>query len=300
MMLYLDRDQVQAALHWETLIPAMKEALIAFSAGQVIQPVRQTLTVEEEGGFFLLMPAISQAMGVKLVTFYPGNAERDLHTHHAMIMLFERATGVPLAVMDGGLITEMRTAAVSAVATDLLAAPEARVLAILGSGVQARSHIAALGQVRDFDEVRIWSRTPAHAEVLAAEVGARAVADAREAVSGADVIVTATPATEPILEGAWLEPGAHVNAVGYAGAQGRELDSAAMQGVVYVDSRAGAEVEAGDVTFAGAEIHAELGEALAGGKEARVGEITIFESLGLAIEDVAAAQLVYDSVRRDR
>jgi thiomorpholine-carboxylate dehydrogenase len=174
------------------------------------------------------------------------------------------------------------------------------VLAILGSGVQARSHIAALGQVRDFDEVRIWSRTPAHAEVLAAEVGARAVADAREAVSGADVIVTATPATEPILEGAWLEPGAHVNAVGYAGAQGRELDSAAMQGVVYVDSRAGAEVEAGDVTFAGAEIHAELGEALAGGKEARVGEITIFESLGLAIEDVAAAQLVYDSVRRDR
>jgi len=296
MTLYLDRDQVQAALHWETLIPAMKQALIAFSAGQVVQPVRQTLTVEEEGGFFLLMPAISEAMGVKLVTFYPRNADKDLHTHHAMIMLFERATGVPLAVMDGGLITEMRTAAVSAVATDLLAAPEARVLAILGSGVQARSHVAALRQVRELDEIRVWSRTPAHAEALAAEVGGRSCS-AEEAVSGADVIVTTTPATEPVLQGAWLKPGAHVNAVGYAGAQGRELDSAAMQGVVYVDSRAGAEVEAGDITFAGAEIYAELGEALAGGKRARVEEITIFESLGLAIEDVAAAQLVYDSVK---
>ena len=296
MTLYLDRDQVKAALHWETLIPAMKQALIAFSAGQVVQPVRQTLTVEEEGGFFLLMPAISEAMGVKLVTFYPRNADKDLHTHHAMIMLFERATGVPLAVMDGGSITEMRTAAVSAVATDLLAAPEARVLAILGSGVQARSHVAALRQVRELDEIRVWSRTPAHAEALAAEVGGRSCS-AEEAVSGADVIVTTTPATEPVLQGAWLKPGAHVNAVGYAGAQGRELDSAAMQGVVYVDSRAGAEVEAGDITFAGAEIYAELGEALAGGKRARVEEITIFESLGLAIEDVAAAQLVYDSVK---
>ncbi|MDP7603631.1 MAG: ornithine cyclodeaminase family protein [Alphaproteobacteria bacterium] len=296
MTLYLDRDQVQAALRWETLIPAMKQALIAFSGGQVVQPVRQTLTVEEEGGFFLLMPAISKAMGVKLVTFYPRNADKDLHTHHAMIMLFERATGVPLAVMDGGLITEMRTAAVSAVATDLLAAPEARVLAILGSGVQARSHVAALRQVRELDEIRIWSRTPAHAEALAAEVRGRSCS-AEEAVSGADVIVTTTPATEPILQGAWLKPGAHVNAVGYAGAQGRELDSAAMQSVVYVDSRAGAEVEAGDITFAGAEIYAELGEALVGGKRARVEEITIFESLGLAIEDVAAAQLVYDSVK---
>ncbi|MDP6406026.1 MAG: ornithine cyclodeaminase family protein, partial [Alphaproteobacteria bacterium] len=243
-----------------------------------------------------LMPAISEAMGVKLVTFYPRNADKDLHTHHAMIMLFERATGVPLAVMDGGLITEMRTAAVSAVATDLLAAPEARVLAILGSGVQARSHVAALRQVRELDEIRVWSRTPAHAEALAAEVRGRSCS-AEEAVSGADVIVTTTPATEPILQGAWLQSGAHVNAVGYAGAQGRELDSAAMQGVVYVDSRAGAEVEAGDITFAGAEIYAELGEALAGGKRARVEEITIFESLGLAIEDVAAAQLVYDSVK---
>ncbi len=296
MTLYLDRDQVQAALRWETLIPAMKQALIAFSGGQVVQPVRQTLTVEEEGGFFLLMPAISKAMGVKLVTFYPRNADKDLHTHHAMIMLFERATGVPLAVMDGGLITEMRTAAVSAVATDLLAAPEARVLAILGSGVQARSHVAALRQVRELDEIRIWSRTPAHAEALAAEVRGRSCS-AEEAVSGADVIVTTTPATEPILQGAWLKPGAHVNAVGYAGAQGRELDSAAMQSVVYVDSRASAEVEAGDITFAGAEIYAELGEALVGGKRARVEEITIFESLGLAIEDVAAAQLVYDSVK---
>jgi thiomorpholine-carboxylate dehydrogenase len=235
-------------------------------------------------------------MGVKLVTFYPGNAAKDLHTHHAMIMLFERATGIPLAVMDGGLITEMRTAAVSAVATDLLAAPEARILAVLGSGVQARSHVAALRQVRELDEIRVWSPTPAHAEALAAEVGARSCS-AREAVTDADVIVTATPATEPILEGAWLKPGAHVNAVGYAGAQGRELDSAAMQGVIYVDSRAGAEVEAGDITFAEAEVYAELGEALAGDKDARVGEITIFESLGLAIEDVAAAQLVYQSIQ---
>jgi thiomorpholine-carboxylate dehydrogenase len=168
-------------------------------------------------------------------------------------------------------------------------------LAILGSGVQARAHVAALRRVRAFEEIRVWSRTPAHAARFAAEVGAR-VMTAEDAVRGADVIVTATAATAPILEGAWLKPGAHVNAIGWGGHTSRELDDAAMANVVVVESREAALDQCGDVILSGAEIHAELGEILGGGKAAPTARTTVFDSVGIAAEDLAAARLVYEAM----
>jgi ornithine cyclodeaminase/alanine dehydrogenase-like protein (mu-crystallin family) len=193
----------------------------------------------------------------------------------------------------------MRTAAVSAAATKLLASPDARVLAILGSGVQARSHVESLRLVRRFEEVRIWSATREHAEGFAKEVGATAVS-AEEAVRGADVIVTATNSKTPVLKGAWLRPGCHVNAIGACRPDWRELDDQAMSNVVFVDSREGALKESGDVILSGAKIYAELGEALAGKVPSPTNETTIFKSLGMAVEDIAAAMLVYRSAATDK
>jgi ornithine cyclodeaminase/alanine dehydrogenase-like protein (mu-crystallin family) len=196
--------------------------------------------------------------------------------------------------MDGRLITEMRTAAVSAAATKLLASPDAKILAILGSGVQARSHVEALRLVRNFEEIRVWSPNAANAERFAKEIGAKAVS-AEKAVRDADVVVTATSSTRSILQGAWLKQGCHVNAVGACRPDWRELDDDAMKNVVFVDSRDGAMQESGDVILSGAKIYAELGEALAGGIDNRANETTIFKSLGMAVEDIAAALLVYRS-----
>src|SRR6266446_3666680 len=214
MVLYLDEQRVRDLLHGDRLIAAMETALTAFSLGQVLQPVRNMLTIEEGKRYLGIMPAVADdAMGAKLVSFYPGNAGTGVATHLAMILLFRPGTGEPLAVMDGRLITEMRTAAVSAAVTKYLAPPDSSVLALLGSGVQAAAHLEALSQVRRFDEVRVWSRTPDNARRFGALHGAKAM-DAESAVRGADVVVTATNATEPILKGAWLKRGGHVNAVG--------------------------------------------------------------------------------------
>jgi thiomorpholine-carboxylate dehydrogenase len=233
------------------------------------------------------------AMGLKLVSFYPGNAGTAHPTHLAMIMLFRPDTGEPLAVMDGRLITEMRTAAVSAAVTKRLASPGSRVLALLGSGVQARAHLDALARVRRFDEVRVWSRTPEHARRFAAAHGARAM-DAEAAVRGADVVVTATAALYPILQGAWLKPGAHVNAVGSPRPTWRELDDEAMANLLIVDSREAVLKESGDVILSGARIHAEAGELFAGTKTVAASDTTVFKSVGLAIEDLATARLVHE------
>src|SRR5256885_6348182 len=172
--LYLDEEQVRRHLRMEDLIPAMEKALIDFSAGKVTQPVRSVISVDPPGGFFGIMPALSEGLGLKIVTFYPPNAERGIPTHMATIFLVDPETGTPVAIMDGRLITEMRTAAVSAAATKLLASPEAKLLAILGSGVQARSHVEALRLVMSFEEIRVWSRTRKHAERFAQEVGGTA------------------------------------------------------------------------------------------------------------------------------
>ncbi len=285
-------------LRMEELIPAMERALIDFSAGNVTQPVRSVITVAPPGGFFGMMPALTpEGLGIKIVTFYATNAERSLPTHMATIFLVDPQTGAPLAVMDGRLITEMRTAAVSAAATKLLAPLDAKILAILGSGVQARSHVEALRLVRNFEEIRVWSPTREHAERFAKEIGAKPM-PAEAAVRDADVIVTATNSKTAVLKGSWLKPGCHVNAVGACRPDWRELDDEAMSNVVFVDSREGALKESGDVILSGATIYAELGKALASKVPPRASEITIFKSLGMAVEDIAAALLVYRSGKK--
>lgn len=298
-VLFLDEDQVRRHLQMSELIPAMERALIEFSAGKVTQPVRSVINVDVAAatGFLGLMPALTpDGLGLKAVTFYPSNVERGIPTHMAMIFLVDRQTGTPLAIMDGRLITEMRTAAVSAAATKLLAPPDAKILAILGTGVQARSHVEALRLVRRFEEIRVWSPTTEHAEQFAKDVGGKATS-AEKAVRGADVIVTVTSSRTPVLNGAWLKHGCHVNAVGACRPDWRELDDAAMKGgAVFVDSREGAMKESGDVILSHAKVYAELGEALAGKLPARANETTIFKSLGMAVEDIAAAMLVYRSV----
>src|SRR5437762_7184062 len=283
------------------LIPAMEKALIDFSAGRVTQPLRSVITVDPPGGFFGMMPALTpEGLGLKIVTFYPKNVERGLPTHMATIALVDPETGNPLAVMDGRLITEMRTAAVSAVATNLLASPDAKILAILGSGVQAHSHAEALRLVRRFQEIRICSPTPEHAERFAKEIGAKAMS-AEEAVRGADVVVTATNSKTSVLKGSWLKSGCHVNAVGACRPDWRELDDDAMtKSVVFVDSREAAMKESGDVILSGAKIYAEVGEAFASKIPPRENETTIFKSLGMAVEDIAAALVVYRSVTENR
>src|SRR5437667_7227255 len=187
-VLFLDEEQVRQHLRMEDLIPATEKALVDFSAGKVTQLVRSVITVDPPGGFFGMMPALTpEGLGIKIVTFYASNAERGLPTHMATIFLVDPETGAPLAVMDGRLITEMRTAAVSAAATKLLAPPNAKILAILGSGVQARSHAEALRLVRNFEEVRVWSPTKTHAECFAEEINAQAMS-AEDAVCSADVV----------------------------------------------------------------------------------------------------------------
>jgi thiomorpholine-carboxylate dehydrogenase len=274
----------------------MERALSDFSAGRVIQPVRNMLIIEEGRRFLGVMPAVADVgMGAKLVCFFPKNAGSAMPTHLALIMLFEPETGQPLAFLDGRLITEMRTAAVSAVVTKYLAAEDSRVLALLGSGVQARAHLEALRHVCRFDEVRVWSCTPDHAQRFAALHGVRAM-NLEPAVRDADVIVTATNALEPFSQGKWLKPGAHVNAVGSPRPTWRELDDATMHNTLVVDSREAAVKESGDVILSEAPIFAEAGEIFTGSKTALRSATTVFKSVGIAVEDIVAARLVYDTI----
>src|SRR5208283_1956458 len=210
---FLDEAAIRRVLRMEDLIPAMERALIDFSSGRGQQPVRSIISIPQHNGFMGIMPAVyGDIMGAKLVNLYPNNAARGLPTHLAIIAIFRSETGEPLAVMDGRLITELRTAAVSAAATRLLASPNAKSLAILGSGVQARAHVRALALVREFDDIRVWSRDSQHAQAFAAEVGATSTS-AEDAVRGADVVVTCTNSPQPIVHGDWLKPGVLVNAV---------------------------------------------------------------------------------------
>ena len=296
-MIYLDEERVRSLLRWDALIEAMERALAAFSGGHVVQPVRTVLTVEEKRRYFGVMPAVSDdVMGAKLVSFYPGNEGTKYPTHDGLIVIFDTPTGKPLAAMDGRLITEMRTAAVSAAATKYLMPEGSRVLAILGSGVQAHAHVEALAHVADFTEIRVWSRTPEHAQRFARDRGATAM-DAEAAVRDADVVVVATSSREPVLRGSWLKRGAHVNAVGANRPDWRELDDEAMSATVLVDSRAAAAQESGDVMLSRAAIYAEIGELFGRAVPAPPrSATTVFKSLGLAVEDLAAAKLVLDAL----
>ncbi|MGE5802551.1 MAG: ornithine cyclodeaminase family protein [Gemmatimonadota bacterium] len=298
----LDEPAVAQRLQYPDLIPAIARALAELSSGKVVQPVRSVLPVTPHHGFFAVMPAYSggEGLGAKLVTFYPQNV--GVHTHHAVIVMLKPETGEPLAVMDGRLITEMRTAAASAVATERLARADTKVLAILGSGVQAKSHLEALRHVRSFREVRVWS--PRNAPVFAERHGVKAMPSAADAVRGADVVVVAVSATTPVLRGSWLSPGTHVNAIGATRPEWRELDDDLVtRPRVFVDSREAALRESGDVIAArggGAEV-VEIGAVVAGVNPGRrnAQEITLFKSVGVAIEDVTAAALVLGARSRE-
>jgi thiomorpholine-carboxylate dehydrogenase len=291
-VLILDEAGVRKFLDMRTLIPAVERALRALSAGEVAQPLRVMLPVAGQGGFLGSMPAYTGAqLGAKLVTFFPNN--KGIPTHHALVVLFKPETGEPLAVMDGRLITEMRTAAVSAAATHALARRDSAVLGILGSGVQAHSHLEALRLVRDFREVRVWS--PRSASEFADRFGVRLARSAEEAVRGADVVLVATTSRTPVLQGEWLSPGMHINAVGAPRPDWRELDDQVLRKAkLYVEQREAASRESGDVIAAG-KIFAEIGEVFGRGKAGResAAEITLFKSVGVAVEDLASAELVY-------
>jgi thiomorpholine-carboxylate dehydrogenase len=304
--MYISEPEVRSLLTYDALIPAIRQALIDYSAGKVDQPARMILRSNHadgaQNGWFAVMPVIhGDVMGVKTVTFFPGNADLDpklgRHTHMAMIELLSRSTGEPLAIMDGRLITEMRTAAVSAVALDALAPPGASSLGILGAGVQARSHLQALRMVRPkLTDVRIWSRTPQNAKRLAQEFSARATTI--EEAASADVVLTVTASPTPILQGRCLKPDALVLAVGAVGAQLRELDDeAVLSSWLVAESRQGVEREAGDIVLSGAKVQAEIGEILAAAAfPIPRGRRILFKSVGMAIEDLVAARLVCEKV----
>ena len=301
--MYLAESEVRPYLSYERLIPAIRQALVDYSAGRVEQPLRQILRVTPEGGetetpgWFAVMPAIHGPwLGVKTVTFFPTNAGTGVPTHLATVTLMRRETGEPVAVMDGRLITEMRTAAVSAVALEALAPKGARTLGILGAGVQAEAHVEALRAVwpafREAGAVRIWARNGEKARELAERMGAEQVGI--EEAAGSDVVVTVTAATKPVLRGAWLKDESLVIAVGAVGAHLRELDDLVMEGTLIAESRQGAENESGDVILSGAQVFAELGEVLVDRSNAIPGRRKVFKSLGMAIEDLTAARLVWE------
>ena len=297
---FLSEEEVRERLRMPDLIEAMERALVEFSAGRVQQPVRTVLQFGAERSVFGLMPSYVPslpALGAKLVTVCAGNTERGLGTHQALIVMLDPVTGEPDAILDGRYITEVRTAAVSALSARLLARGDARVLGVLGSGVQARSHLEALALVRDFREVRVWSPNADRLRQFAAETGARAMESAEAVVRGADIIVTVTASPTPVVQNEWVGEGAHVIAVGSCLPTRRELDPALVaRARLIVDSREAALKEAGDVVIGIAEgrwtakhIEAELGE-LPVRRDDR--EITVFKSLGLAVEDLFAAHLV--------
>ncbi|HVL68853.1 MAG TPA: ornithine cyclodeaminase family protein [Vicinamibacterales bacterium] len=311
----LTEADVRSLLTIDDLIEAMAAALADFSTGRVTQPLRTVLTVGDKA-FYGVMPAYlpaAPALGTKLVTVFGSNAQLGMPTHLATIVLLDPRTGALLALMDGRYITEARTAAASAVSVKHLARPNARVLAICGAGVQARSHLEAITRVRTIDEVRIWSRTRSRTDEFVADMQPHvtgritAAASAEEAVRDADIVVLATAAKEPVVRSEWIAAGAHVCAVGACRPTEREMDGALVaRADVYVDSRTGALAEAGDIVLAVQEgaiepphIRAEIGDVVAGLVPGRVGPdaVTIFKSLGMAVEDVAAAHLVYTRAR---
>lgn len=298
-MLNLDEAAVHKLLEWEPLIDAMEAALIDLSQGRVQQPTRNMMVIEEGKKFLGVMPAASnKAMGAKLVSFYPVNAGTGVPSHSAMILLFDPKDGRPLATLDGRLITEMRTAATSAAVARKIVSANVSTLAILGSGVQAQSHLEAMTRIRKFSEILIWSRTAANAETFAAahkSCGVKVMADAASAAKGADIVVTATSSMTPVLEGAWLKPGAFVASVGAPLPTWREMDDACMANVVIADQRDACLKESGDIILSKCSIYAEAGEVLSGAKPAPHGKTTIFKSVGLAVEDLVTARLVYDA-----
>lgn len=316
-LLVLAHEDVKRLLPMEECIELMAEALANLARGESWQPLRFVVRPPEEQSLMGLMPAHrttpEPAYGLKTVCIFPGNPARGLDAHQGGVMLFDGATGELRALIDASAVTSIRTAAVSAVATRALARPDSKVLAILGSGVQARAHLEAMAKVLSFEQARVWSRTAEHAHALAAEAEApfpvEAAGSAEATVRDADVVVTVTSAREPIVERGWLAPGTHVNAVGSSIPTARELDSATIAAAaLFVDRRESTLNESGEYLRAVEEegigpnhIRAELGEVLVGSADGRRSnqELTVFVSLGLAVEDLAAAEYLYRRARSE-
>ncbi len=311
-LLVLGEDDVRATLDMGRCIEAMEAVLAALTRGDVSMPLRSIVQVPDDAVLgFGLMPAhrsgAEPLISLKEVVVVPGNPTRDLDPHQGAVLLHDGTNGQLVAVLNASPVTEIRTAAVSAVATKLLARPRARQVAILGSGVQGRSHAVAMREVLPDAELRVWSRNPVHAEALALEAHGIACASAREALAGADVVCTCTASSDPIVALGDLAPGAHVNAVGSSGPWARELEADVVAAAAFfVDRRESAVNESGDYLGAVAErgigpdhILAELGELLVGSHPGRRSddELTVFESLGLAVEDLAAAALCVQTAR---
>jgi ornithine cyclodeaminase len=301
---------VRALLPMQECIRVVEAALVTLARGDAVLPLRSAVWLPDRSGMLGVMPAYlggdGGGLGLKAVAIFPGNHGTPYDSHQGVVVLFEAEHGAPVAILDASAITEIRTGAASGVATRALARADAKTLAILGSGVQARSHLDAMLAVRPFERVRVWSRSPENAQRFARagrerdRVTVEVARSAEEAVRGADVVCTTTAAKDPILEGAWLAPGAHVNAAGACFASARELDTEAVRRArVWVDRLESAWSEAGDLLIPRNEgaidashVVGELGDLLAGKIEGRrtPEEVTIFESLGIAIEDVATAR----------
>lgn len=308
----LTEHHVHSLLPISDLIAAMESALAKFSAGDVLQPVRSVLMVGPTKAYFGLMPAYVPApasLGAKLVTVFGENHAKGLPSHLATILLLDPDTGSLIALMDGRYITEARTAAVSAVSARFLARPNASTVAIIGSGVQARSHLEALQHVRQLEQVRIWSPRQHSRQQFVDDMSPRvpvpitACGSAEEAVQGADLIVLVTSSKTPVIMDGWVSPGAHVMCIGACRPDQREMDpNLVKRGRLFVDSRAAALVESGDVVmniaaglFDPSHIRGEVGELVLGRVNGRASDsdVTIFKSLGMAVEDVVAADLVF-------
>jgi alanine dehydrogenase len=303
-MLFLSQAEVRDLLDLDALVDALAAAHADLTAGRASMPPRIAALVEQREGLLGAMPSYLPSAGLacKLVTLFPHNTDRE--THQAVICVFDPDNGTPLALMDGTYITATRTAAGSALATRLLARHDARVLALIGTGVQARTHARAIPRVRPIDEIRVASRDRAKAEALASEIGGVAVDSYEDAIRGADVVAAATHAVEPVVRREWLEPGTHVNSVGLNPA-GREVDEQTVaDATLVVESRASALAPppAGAPELVGvdpAQVHAELGELVSGAKPGRRSrdEITLYKSVGVAVQDAAAAALVLAAAR---
>ncbi len=315
-ILIVNQSEVRELLPIRECTDVMAEALTALANDEAIMPLRSIMWLPQKVGALGSMPAhlaTTGATGMKVLSVFFGNRGTKLDTHQGGVMLFDPQNGRLLALMDATEITSIRTAAVTAVATDALARAEASNLAILGSGTQAHTHLEAMRQVRPIRSVRVWSQHEENARAFAAresqfhDLELKSARSAEEAVSGADIICTVTSAKDPILQGRWLQPGAHVNAVGASASFARELDTeAVVRCKMFVDSRESALNEAGDFLFPKKEgvideshIRGELGNVLAGGIEGRTSaeEITLFKSLGLAIEDIASASYIYQKAQ---
>ena len=310
-MLVLSESQVQSLIDIDELIAALARAHVQYSTGKAVMPVRLVVPLPQIQGRITSMPGYlteDNALGMKVVTYFQDNPKRNLPAILATIMLFSTETGKLIAAMDGGYITAIRTACASALATKALANLETPTLGILGAGVQERAHIQALSRVRPLRRIRIYSPSGKSALTIKREmeplgVAIEAVTSAQEAVRDSDLIVTVTTAKEPIVKSAWLKAGAHINAVGSHRPDLREIDGATLKRAkVVVDSKDAIMAECGDILLAlkeqsitEADIHGEIGEVLAGAKPGRTSadEITLYKSVGIAIQDVAAAQLVY-------